>query len=318
MNSQASSTQGLSRPQRRRLLRAGKKGGGQGQESLPPQSQRKLVLSFILILFACVVLALVVGGGLWIGLPLWLKALGWTAAVAAGGAGFVTWARHRKTFRMGAKWSMWLALALLLGAVGGYTYSQMVRELGELLDIRSMNTQYRTLMESTARWHGEAWNEQACNRFHKDNTKLQHEVLASRLPPTESELRLLMATSQVGYQAGCDVDFDQQASALLDKDNTWKKMAPWQYQTLRIWVNEGGWPRNHIGCTWEVTRAQNKKDPDLVNMMENLCEKAQNHKFVPWEGGKTLDLASKMVAEQKSQRAKFERALEERKRQKTD
>lgn len=284
-------SQKLSRPERRRLLRQARKnnnGAGElhlGGKAPGGESQRKLVVALSLLLATCASIAVVHGGKLWFAAPLWLKILGWAGIVGIGVLGFQMWRKSKSSFSMKVRWFWNIALILILGLSIGYFYPQLIREAGDAVNLRKLEKRHEAVVEKTLSWKGEHWSDQQCEAFLDQHAKLQEDVLGRETTPAGIEFRLLMAVGQVGYQAGCAVDFESKAGALLDKDDKWKNNTPWQYNTLRIWVNTDGWPRVGQGCAWEANRARVAGDNELYEAIDEMCNRVEHVKLEPWVPG---------------------------------
>ena len=304
----------LTRPERRRLLRQARKNSGtevasERKNSGDKKDQRKLVVSLSLLLATCAAIAVVHGGKLWFATPLWLKILGWTGIVGMGFIGFQMWKTSRSSFSLKIRWFWRIALILILGTSLGYFYSHLIREGGDAINLSKLKNTHKEVMGKTTSWKGEHWSNQQCENFLAQHGELQKEVLDKNMPPTGVEFRLLMAIGQVGYQAGCDVDFDIQASKLLDKDDKWKNNAPWQYNTLRIWINTDGWPRAGEGCSWEAIRARTTGQDNLYEAIGKLCSAAAQAIFEPWIPGNFTQRAERSLEIQEQGRLDLEEEI---------
>lgn len=307
----------LTRPERRRLLRQARKNSGsevvsEGKSGGDKKDQRKLVVALSFLLATCAAIALVHGGKLWFATPLWLKILGWAGIGGMGVVGFQMWKKSRTSFSLKIRWFWRIALILILGTSLGYFYSHLIREGGDAINLSKLKNTHKEVMEKTASWRGEHWSDQQCQSFLAQYGEIQKEVLDKIMPPTGVEFRLLMAIGQVGYQAGCDVDFDIQASKLLDKDDKWKDNAPWQYNTLRIWVNTDGWPRAGEGCSWEALRAKTAGRDNLYEDIGKLCATAARARFEPWVPGSYTQRAEQSLEIQEQGRLDFEEEIRRR------
>ena len=303
------------RAERRREAREAQKRGPQAPAE-KSNTQRRLAGSILLLFFFCVCVSLVVGGRLWISVPGWLAAIGWILIGGVGLLGFWTWKNERKHFKLQGKWLRWLFYIIVLGAIGSYAFTQSIRNIQVSLEVREIRQTHKTLIEATEQWKGTSWAGAECDRVMKTHPALVKQILHSPLPPSSDSFRLLMAVNQVAYMAGCDVDFNSQAKQLLDDDNTWRKAAPWQYNALRAWVNQGGWPRGYGACHWEVSRARIGGKETVAKRMESLCRQQQPDKLSPWNGGLSLAMAEKMVALEEEGNKEREQFLMEREREK--
>lgn len=284
-----------SRAERRREVRDARK-NGLGQEApLPVTSQRRLALSIMLMLFFCTSLALVQGGRLWVDLPMWLSTIGWIIMVVAAAAGFFIWRVERKNFQLKARWLMWGFFICLGGCGAGYIFAKSLYDAHVALELRSLRTEYSTMIRAAEEWKHTHWTAQACQQNLARHKEMVNDVLNQDHPPSREEFALLMAINQVAYIAGCDVDINAQAKRLLDEDKRWQTSAPWQYSVLRRWVNQNGWPRNYEACHWEVERAMLAGKERVAKHMEILCNQWQADKISPWSGGTSLLNAEKTI-----------------------
>lgn len=272
-------------------------------------SQRKLVAALSLLIAFCATIGIALGGKLWIHAPIWLIIIGWLGAAAMGIIGFFLWVKNKSSFNFEGSWVLKFAVAFLLGVTSSYAYSQMIREVGEAVQIQKIKKENSALIEMTQSWDGSSWKGDNCKKFESLLKKLDADVLGGEIPPTGVSYRLLLAVIQVGYQAGCEINFDTHIQALLDKDGKWKKAAPWQYNTLRIWVNQTGWPRIETGCRWEARRAMVDGNEELATEIQSSCNPTRLGKLEAWDPGRITQISAMKVKAKEDGNRQLEEAV---------
>lgn len=292
----------LSRAERRRILREQRKNEKLGltpEDPSKPKIQRnkirKLVLGITLLFAAAASWAMVRGGKIWLYNPIWLDVLGGMGILGILGTGLVLWARNKDSFTLKIGWLVRLTLAFVLGITMGYFYAHTFRQVGEYLDLRGLQQRHGQIIDMTSAWDGQSWEGKQCQAFEPMMNNLVDDVMGKELPPTGSAYRLVMSINQIGYLAGCDIDFGKQIQAVVDDNHQWEKSASWHYRSLRLWINQVGWPRVETGCKWEAKRAKIGGNDELSKTIEKMCNISGLKQLEAWNPGSYTLMAEQQL-----------------------